>query len=181
MGVNGIDPLGLDYIDVNDSGDVYWVVQYDGWLNKDVRRINIGVAPLKSSWLGYSTSFTGEVKLNANMGGGSVKLEHFKSIASKFWGRGGTGALNPEDISGLEAWEQNSVVSDFIDHYLNPHKETRWQANYGLLKSKVEKRLDTLQTAGDVAGMTPVYGIFADVPNTALYLFRGNGQILDSD
>jgi len=155
-------PLGLDYVSVSD-GNVYWNVEKDSYLyNPDVNQFLIG------------TVADGKVSFNENFGGGSASLKSLKKYASRFWDRPVSGSvMDPSDISSMQGDVQSGIVEDYLQHYVRDYGYAVLQEDRGMFSNKRTRRLDQIQTGLDVAGMTPAYGIIADVPNTVLYGLRG--------
>ncbi len=162
-----IDRHGYESIKVEDN-EVYWNIEknWPGPYNPVTRRVHIG------------RKKDGAVYLTQEFGGGMVAHEALKWAASKYWDRydvdENKSPLNPSDISSLSKFPryQNQKIRDYIDR-LDPHQIGGIYADRPRFRSKLTNTLDNLQTAGDVAGAAPGVGIFADVPNTALYGLRG--------
>ncbi|MCP4136821.1 MAG: hypothetical protein GY754_37975, partial [bacterium] len=165
-----VDRNGYDYAEVRDN-KAYWIIEKDiaGPFNPDTRRVYIG---------NTKENDPRNIYLTTESGGGMVDRKALKYAASKFWDRYDadefSSVLNPADISSLSHLPevQDQIITDHIGR-LDPHQIGGIYADRPVFRSKLTNRLDRLQTAGDIAGAIPGAGIFADVPNTALYGLRG--------
>lgn len=95
--INRSDPSGLDWVDVNDNGEVIWQIEEDGfWGNYNKRAVVIG------------RKNGGMVDINQQFGGGQASFDGLQDIASKFW-------REYSDISASPVGVQNTAIGGAID------------------------------------------------------------------
>jgi len=101
----GLDPKGLDYIEIIGTA-VYWIVEEDGfWYNPDVVRHYIGeYVPPSPTYVGSR----GEIILTERMGGGTIPVNAIYEEGN-FW-------LNYPDISDMSTSEQQWYIQSYLNH-----------------------------------------------------------------
>lgn len=164
--INKIDPLGLDAVEVSDSGEVFWVIEKDGLRNKETRRISLGVVNLRQGFLGVGTKMTdGEVMLGADFGRRTVPLSDLKDAAALFWKRPLEGSvMNPRDLTAVGELPdlQDSVVRDYLDDIFGPGANPSVPVKDRLAFTRRKVRLldggvSALGVAGNGGGMAVAY------------------------
>lgn len=164
-----VDKNGYDYVEVQDN-KAYWVIEKDvpGPFNPDTRRVYIGDTKEKDPKNVYLTS---------EFGDGTVDIKVLKQGASSYWGRydveEGKSIFSPADISSLDPSLQDQLIRHYIQNRMDPHNQGGIYAERPIFRSKTDRNLDRIQTAGDYAGIALDV---IDLPNTVLYGLRGKWE-----